>query len=65
MQVIIDRFENNTAIVELPDGAFAKLDAALVPAAKEGDFIRIEIDPAGRKARESEIKELMDKLFQD
>ena len=65
MQVVIDRFEGNFAVVELPDGSMAQLSKALVPKAREGDVINIEIDAAAREKRESAVEELMNELFSD
>ena len=49
MKVIIDRFEGESAVVELPDGSFSTLARALVPEASEGDVVRIEIDAPERR----------------
>ena len=47
MYAVIDRFEGKFAVVELPDGGFANLPRALVPAdADEGSVLRIETDAA-------------------
>lgn len=44
MTVIIDRFENDFAVVELPNGGFTDLPRTLVPGAAEGDVVTISID---------------------
>lgn len=41
MQVIIDRFEGNLAVVEIEKNKFAKIPDALIPDAKEGDTVKI------------------------
>lgn len=65
MQVVIDRFEGEFAVVELSNGAFVNLPRALVPEAKEGDVIRISVDAAERSRREQAVEELMSDLFSD
>lgn len=65
MQVVIDRFEENMAVVELADGSMAHLPRVLVPAAREGDIVNIEIDADAREKRESAVEELMNELFSD
>ena len=63
MKVIIDRFEGEDAIVELPDKRMANLPRVLVPEAVEGDVIRIEIDEEETHARAGRIGALMDELW--
>ena len=65
MKVIIDRFEGDTAVVELPDGSFAVLARTLVPEASEGDVVRIEIDAPDTQARKKRISGLMKELWAD
>lgn len=66
MHVIIDRFENGFAVVELEDGKFADMPAALVPGgAREGDVICISIDTDTTDRRKENIKSLMDELWND
>ena len=65
MQVVIDRFEGEFAVVELSGGAFVNLPRVLVPEAKEGDVIHISIDAAERSRREQAVEELMNDLFSD
>jgi hypothetical protein len=65
MDVVIDRFEENLAIVEAPDGAFYTLDRALLPGAKEGDVVSITINKDETEARRKRIRGLMDSLFED
>lgn len=64
MKVIIDRFEGDYAVVEIDDGSFASLPAALVPkGAKEGSVIKICLDENASIEREQNANALMDKLF--
>ncbi len=41
MQVTIDRFEGNWAVVEIEKGKFAKMPDVLIPDGKEGDVVLI------------------------
>ena len=65
MTVIIDRFENGFAVVELPDGGFADLPRTLVPEAAEGDVVKISIEKEETENRKKKIKGLMDELWAD
>lgn len=65
MQVIIDRFEGNFAVVELPTGTFVDLPKELVPDAQEGDMIDITINHEATEAQAERIQKLMDELFED
>ncbi len=65
MKVIIDRFEGDYAVVELPDMSTVDMPIQLVPeGAKEGDVLIIEIDIEETKKREEQIKKLMDDLWE-
>lgn len=65
MEVIIDRFEEEYAIVEINIGEFAKISKKLLPKAKEGDVVKIIIDSSVTKKRKKDIKSLVDNLFED
>lgn len=67
MQVIVtvDRFEGEFAVVELSDRSTVNLPIRLVPGAREGDVIKIEIDGSADRARKSRIDRLADKLWAD
>ena len=65
MDVIIDRFEGEFAIVELPDRTMANLPIILVPDAKEGDVIKIIIDDGETNKRAERINKLAKKLWAD
>lgn len=65
MNVTIDRFEGEYAVVEIDDGSFANLPLALVPTgADEGSVISITLDTAA-ESRRKEVGRLMDKLFEE
>ena len=44
MEVIIDRFEGEYAVVEIDKDKFVNLPKILVPGAKEGDVVKIVVD---------------------
>jgi hypothetical protein len=59
MQVIIDRFEGDFAVVELPDRTMVNIPKILVPGAKEGDVINITIDLVATEDRRMSMRKLM------
>ena len=63
MKVIIDRFENGMAILEIEEGIFVEAPAVLFPDAAEGDVIIIKKDEGLRKEREKQIDKLMKDIF--
>jgi len=65
MKVIIDRFEGDYAVVELPNETFIDVPKALFPEAKEGDVIDITVDMEDTEKRKDRIKDLMKELFND
>ena len=65
MEVIIDRFEGEYAVVELNKGVFVNLPKVLVPDAKENDVIQITVNKKKTNKRKEHIASLMDNLFQD
>ncbi|NLY44259.1 MAG: DUF3006 domain-containing protein [Clostridiaceae bacterium] len=64
MKVIIDRFEGEYAVVELEDKTMVNLPKVLVPGARDGDVIRIEIDVEETKKRKNQIEQLIDKMWE-
>ncbi|APH16690.1 hypothetical protein NPD5_2205 [Clostridium sporogenes] len=67
MKGIIDRFEENFAIVELEDKRIINIDKSIIPKkAKEGDVINIEGDTITLNEKESErLKKEIDELTED
>jgi hypothetical protein len=65
MTVIIDRFEGDYAIVELENGIYVNVPKILLPNAKEGDAITIEIDQTKTNLRKEHIQNLMNNIFED
>lgn len=64
MKVILDRFEGDYGIVELPDKSFIEIPKVLISSAKEGDIITIDIDNEESDKQKKEIETLMNELFQ-
>ena len=66
MRIIVDRFEGDFAVVELPSGQMINCPQALLPAnAKEGSIINITVDENATNAKLKEVTERMNKLFKD
>lgn len=68
--IIIDRFEENKAVLET-DGRFITVDKSSLPAeAREGDVLSFDgavyaIDEKARNKREKRIRSLVNDLFND
>jgi hypothetical protein len=65
MQVIIDRFEGDFAVVELPNKETIDVPIALFPNAKQGDVINIIINHEETDKRKKNINELFNRLKKD
>ncbi len=66
MEFVIDRFEGEFAIFELPDGKIVELPKVILPdGAKEGDIVKVIIDKNETKKSQKEIKELMVDVWED
>lgn len=65
MEVIIDRFEGEYAVVEIEKGKLINIPRILVPDAKEGDTIKIIVDKEATKKRQEHVKDLVNDLFID
>lgn len=63
MQVTIDRFEGDFAVVELSDKTMVNMPKALVPGAKEGDVIDININVEATKGKQQKIQKLMNDVW--
>ena len=55
MEVIVDRFEGDYAVVEIAIGKCVNIPRVLVPDAKEGDIIKIEIEKEETEERKKYI----------
>lgn len=64
MEVIVDRFEGDYAVVEVAIGKCVNIPRVLVPDAKEGDIIKIEIEKEETEERKKYIKDLMNNVFE-
>lgn len=66
MRIVIDRIEEEIAIVEKEDGSFVQMTKNLIPPdAKEGDVLLIKIDKERTIDRKEEITSLMEELWRD
>ena len=65
MKVIIDRFEGNMAVVELPDKTLLNVPRKLFDDASEGDVFDVSADKSETEKRRKVIGGLMDELFKD
>lgn len=60
MKVVIDRFEEDWAIVEMENGDMQQLSVKLLPSmAAEGDVLTIEIDEEETERRKNRLNELL------
>ncbi len=64
MKAVIDRFEENFAIVVLEDNRPAIMSRILLPDAKEGDVVEITINASEREIIEERIEKKVNKLFE-
>lgn len=66
MKWIIDRFEGEYAVCELPNGKTADIPRAAIPDnSREGDVIVITIDKSETDKRKEKIDGLMNSLFKN
>jgi hypothetical protein len=65
MKVIVDRFETEYAVVELPDRTMVNLARALLPGAQEGDTVEITVCPEETVRRKQQVEKLMKDVWQD
>ena len=65
MIIIIDRFESDFAVCELPDGSAVKIPRAVTGDCREGDVLRIEKDAEETCRRSEIIKALQESVFDD
>jgi hypothetical protein len=65
IKVIIDRFEGDYAIVELPEKTMVNMPKKLIPqGAREGNVISIQIDTDETTARKKNIDKLIDEVWE-
>ncbi len=65
MRLVIDRFEENFAVLVDDDGIEYNVDRLLFKNSKEKDVIFITYSSKDTKDQEQKINKLMNKLFED
>lgn len=63
MKIVIDRFEGDFAVVELPDQTFINVPIKLFSSPEEGDVYNIIKDEEETALNKKSIEELVNKLF--
>ncbi len=63
MKVTIDRFEGAYAVCEIEKGRFVSIPAELVPDAREGDIVSIEILREESDKKKEKLKSRLNGLF--
>ena len=64
MKVVIDRFEGFYAVCEIEKGRFANIPIALVPDAKEGDIVSIEVLRSEAAEKKEKLRSRLTGLFE-
>lgn len=65
MKYVIDRIDGGFAVIELSLNRWANVPIALIPGAKEGDIINIEILPGQTKERKEKMTIRLEDLFDE
>jgi hypothetical protein len=66
MKVVIDRFEGNFAVIEMPNKQFINVPMQLMPeGSKEGSVISIEVDIAETEVRRERAESLIKNVWKD
>lgn len=66
MKIIIDRFEGELAVVELPNGNMINCPKAMLPEdVKEGDIISIVVDEKATTEKKKSLTNRMNSLFRE
>jgi hypothetical protein len=65
MKLVVDRFEGDFAVLEMPDKTFVNVPKGILEGAKESDVISITVDQDETALRKREVESLMDELFRD
>lgn len=63
MQIVIDRFEGDFAIVELPDGKMAKIEKTVLAGFSEGDVLVLTKDDAATEQAKKQGEQALADLF--
>ena len=64
MRVIVERFEGDSALLELEDGTIISVPKKLVVECQEGDVIDILKNEKETENRKQKVETLINKLFQ-
>ncbi|MBQ4516348.1 MAG: DUF3006 domain-containing protein [Clostridia bacterium] len=64
MKLIIDRFEKDYAVVEMPDGKMVNIPKILLSDAKEGDVVEIKVNKNETQKLKDEISKLMESVWE-
>lgn len=64
LKVILDRFEEDFALVELENKEIVNIPRILVSEAEEGDIIEIRICKEETRQRQEEIEKIANDLFE-
>lgn len=65
MKVILDRYEEDYAVVELKNGELVNIPKILLENAEEGDIIEIRVLKKETDERKNYLQGLADQLFED
>ncbi len=65
MKLIIDRFEGEYAVAEMPDGKMVNVPKILLSDAKEGDVVEITVNKNETQKIKDEISELMESVWEN
>ncbi|MDK2798643.1 MAG: hypothetical protein PWP27_248 [Clostridiales bacterium] len=64
MKIIIDRFQDDFVVVELPNKSIMSIPKAIIPEdAKEGDVLIVQVDRKGTKKKKQEIEKLIEDVW--
>lgn len=63
MQMIIDRFEGDFAVVELPDGKMAKIEKTVLAGFSEGDVLVLKRDDEATEKTKKQAEQALADLF--
>jgi len=65
MMLIVDRFEGDLAVLEMPDKTLVTVPRVLLKGARECDVVLITVEHGQTLALKQKVQSLMDKLFID
>ena len=65
MKLVIDRFEGDFAVCELPDRTMVNIPKQIFENADCGDIINVTVDKDAIKKQKEKIEKLMDDIWED